>query len=82
MGTVEKLNVGIVGAAGQGASFRAAFDAHPAACIHDFVRSIVEGTPCPIGIYEAMGMSLPGLISQASISAGGAWMEVPDPRAW
>ena len=25
----ERLNVGVVGAAGRGASFRAAFDAHP-----------------------------------------------------
>jgi predicted dehydrogenase len=46
----------------------------------DFVRSIVNGVPCPIGIHEAMDMTLPGLISQASISAGGAWMPVPDSR--
>jgi predicted dehydrogenase len=48
----------------------------------DFVRSIVDGTPCPIGIHEAMDMTLPGLISQASISDGGRWMEVPDSREW
>ena len=48
----------------------------------DFVRSITEGTPCPIGIHAAMDMTLPGLISQASVQAGGAWMEVPDSRAW
>jgi predicted dehydrogenase len=48
----------------------------------DFVRSIVDGLPCPIGIHEAMDMTLPGLISQASIAAGGVWMEVPDSRAW
>ena len=48
----------------------------------DFVRSIVGGTPCPIGIHEAMDMTLPGLISQASISEGGRWMEVPDSRNW
>ncbi len=34
MHTIEKLNIGIVGAAGRGASFRAPFDAHPAAHIH------------------------------------------------
>lgn len=50
--------------------------------ILDFARSIVDGTPCPIGIHEAMDMTLPGLISQASITAGGAWMEVPDSREW
>ncbi len=34
MALIEKLNIGIVGAAGRGASFRAAFDAHPATRIH------------------------------------------------
>jgi predicted dehydrogenase len=48
----------------------------------DFINSIVEGTPCPIGIHEAMDMTLPGLISQASIANGGAWMDVPDSRDW
>jgi len=48
----------------------------------DFVHSIIEGTPSPIGIHKAMDMTLPGLISQASIAAGGAWMEVPDSRTW
>ena len=47
----------------------------------DFIRSIVDGMPCPIGIHEAMDMTLPGLISQASIAAGGIWMPVPDSRA-
>lgn len=48
----------------------------------DFLRSMLEGAPCPIGIHEAMDMTLPGLMSQASIAAGGAWMEVPDSRSW
>lgn len=48
----------------------------------DFVNSIVAGTPCPIGIHEAMDMTLPGLVSQASIANGGAWLDVPDSRAW
>ena len=48
----------------------------------DFINSIVEGTPCPIGIHEALDMTLPGLVSQASILDGGAWMEVPDSRTW
>ena len=34
MGVLEKLNVGIVGAAGRGASFRLALEAHPIARIH------------------------------------------------
>ena len=48
----------------------------------DFVRSIVDGTACPIGIHEAMDMTLPGLVSQASVATGGTWMPVPDSRAW
>jgi predicted dehydrogenase len=48
----------------------------------DFVRSIVEGVPCPIGIHEAMDMTLPGLVSQMSIAQGDVWMDVPDSRTW
>ncbi len=48
----------------------------------DFVNTIVDGTPCPIGIHEAMDMTVPGLVSQASIAQGGVWMDVPDSRDW
>ena len=48
----------------------------------DFINSIVHGTPCPIGVHEAMDMTLPGLISEASISNNGAWLDVPDSRLW
>lgn len=48
----------------------------------DFVNSIVTGAPCPIGIHEAMDMTLPGLVSQLSIANGGAWLDVPDSRLW
>ena len=50
--------------------------------ILDFVESITHDRPCPIGIHEAMDLTLPGLISQASIAAQGAWMDVPDSRTW
>ncbi|MBN1136509.1 MAG: Gfo/Idh/MocA family oxidoreductase [Anaerolineae bacterium] len=48
----------------------------------DFICCILDGAPCPIGIHEAMDMTLPGLISQASVANGGAWMDVPDSRNW
>jgi predicted dehydrogenase/ribosomal protein S18 acetylase RimI-like enzyme len=48
----------------------------------DFVNAIRGKAPCPIGIHEAMDMTLPGLISQESISRGGAWLDVPDSRVW
>lgn len=48
----------------------------------DFVNTILNGTPCPIGIHEAMDMTLPGLISQQSIREDGRWIDVPDSRTW
>jgi len=48
----------------------------------DFVNAIRGVAPCPIGIHEAMDMTLPGLVSQQSILRGGAWMDVPNSRAW
>jgi predicted dehydrogenase len=50
--------------------------------IRDFVRSIRGEIPCPVGIHEAMDMTLPGLISQQSILEDGRWIEVPDSRKW
>jgi predicted dehydrogenase/GNAT superfamily N-acetyltransferase len=48
----------------------------------DFLRAARGEIPCPIGIHEAMDMTLPGLVSQRSILAGGAWQGVPDSRHW
>jgi predicted dehydrogenase/RimJ/RimL family protein N-acetyltransferase len=50
--------------------------------VRDFVRSIRGEIDCPIGIHQAMDMTLPGLVSQQSILRGGAWMDVPDSRKW
>jgi hypothetical protein len=57
----------------------------PADCPHrplDFVNAIEGKAPCPIGIHEAMDMTLPGLVSQQSILEDGRWMSVPDSREW
>ncbi len=48
----------------------------------DFVRAIRGEAPSPLGIHEAMDITLPGLISQQSIQQDGAWLPVPDSRAW
>ena len=48
----------------------------------DFVNAIRGEAHCPIGIHEAMDMTLPGLISQQSIARDGRWLEVPDSREW
>lgn len=48
----------------------------------DFLDALTEGRPSPISIHRALDMTLPGLISQQSIRQGGAWLDVPDSRAW
>jgi len=50
--------------------------------ILDFVNAIEGSRPCPIGIDEAMDMTLPGLCSQESIRQEGRWIKVPDSREW
>ena len=50
--------------------------------ILDFVDAIAGTRPNPIGIHEAMDMTLPGLISQQSIARDSAWLPVPDSRTW
>jgi predicted dehydrogenase len=48
----------------------------------DFINSIINGATPPIGIHQAMDMTLPGLASQESIKSGGIWLDVPDSRTW
>jgi predicted dehydrogenase/GNAT superfamily N-acetyltransferase len=50
--------------------------------ILDFVNAVTGKAPCPIGIHEAMDMTLPGLVSQQSVLEGGRWIDVPDSRQW
>ncbi len=48
----------------------------------DMVAALEDGAPPTVGIHDAMDMTLPGLVSQASIHDGGRWMDVPDSREW
>ncbi|MCX5662904.1 MAG: Gfo/Idh/MocA family oxidoreductase [Planctomycetota bacterium] len=48
----------------------------------DFVTAIRTNGPSPIGVHEAMDMTLPGLVSQKSILEAGRWLDVPDSRTW
>ena len=48
----------------------------------DFVDAIRGERPAPVGIDEAMDMTLPGLVSQQSILQEGRWLDVPDSRTW
>jgi hypothetical protein len=46
----------------------------------DFLDAIEAGSKPPLGIYEALEMTLPGLVSERSIEQGGTWLAVPDPK--
>jgi predicted dehydrogenase len=46
----------------------------------DLVDAIEGERRCPIGIHEAMDMTLPGLCSQQSILEESRWIDVPDSR--
>lgn len=48
----------------------------------DFVRAILDQSKPPIGLHEALDMTLPGLVSQESIKQGSVWLDVPDSREW
>ena len=50
--------------------------------ILDFIDAVLGRRPCPIGIHEAMDMTLPGLTSQQSILQERRWLPVPDSREW
>jgi len=45
----------------------------------DLLEAIETGNRPPLDIYAALNMTLPGIISEQSIAAGGTWMAVPDP---
>lgn len=48
----------------------------------DFVDAVHGKARTPLGIHEGMDMTLPGILSQVSIANDGAWVDVPDSRAW
>jgi hypothetical protein len=52
--------------------------------ILDFLETAATGESpkglVPIDVYAALDMSLPGIVSEASINEGGGWHTVPDPR--
>ena len=48
----------------------------------DFLAAARGEQPSPLDIHAAMDMTLPGLVSQQSIAQKGAWLDVPDSRAW
>ena len=45
----------------------------------DFLDAIEAEAAPPLDIYAALNMTLPGILSEASLAAGGAWIAVPDP---
>lgn len=45
----------------------------------DLLHAIENGSRPPLDVYAALNMTLPGIVSEASIAAGGGWIAVPDP---
>lgn len=48
--------------------------------VGDFMAAIRSGQAPPIDVYRALDYTVPGLISEQSIAAGGAPLPVPDFR--
>lgn len=48
--------------------------------VREFVDCIVNDTKPPVDIYDALDMTVPGLVSEESINRGGVPMPVPDFR--
>lgn len=47
-----------------------------------FIDALLADRSPPIDVDRAMDMTLPGLISQHSMTEAGAWLDVPDSRDW
>ena len=48
--------------------------------VRELVDCIVNDTRPPVDIYDALDMTVPGLVSEESINRGGVPMPVPDFR--
>ncbi|MCI4438337.1 gfo/Idh/MocA family oxidoreductase, partial [archaeon] len=51
---------------------------------HEFIQSIIEKRSPAIGIYEALAMTVPGIIAHQSALRGGEQMWIPsfEPRSY
>jgi predicted dehydrogenase len=45
--------------------------------VHEFIQSIVEKRSPSVGVYEALAMTIPGIIAHQSALRGGEQMEIP-----
>jgi hypothetical protein len=45
--------------------------------IHEFIQSIVEKRSPAVGVYEALAMTIPGIIAHQSALRGGKQMRIP-----
>lgn len=50
--------------------------------IQDFIRSIVEGESVSVDIYQALNMTIPGILSEESILNNGKLVSFPDIKKW
>lgn len=47
-----------------------------------WLRALESGATPPIDVYAGLDMTLPGIVAHLSAEAGGAPLDVPDPRGW
>jgi predicted dehydrogenase len=50
--------------------------------VRDFLDAVLADREPELGIYAALDMTLPGLVSESSFYEHGAWRAVPNPRLW
>jgi predicted dehydrogenase len=50
--------------------------------VRDFLDAVLADSEPELGIYAALDMTLPGLVSESSFYEHGAWRAVPNPRLW
>lgn len=48
----------------------------------EFLDAVRGKRPSPIDVHRGLDYTLPGIVAAQSLAAGGAAVEVPDPRGW
>lgn len=75
-------DLGAAGDGDDGLAFRKRVVEADFVMFNEIFDHLLSGQEPPMGIHEALDLSLPGLVSQQSINENSAWMPVPDSRDW
>jgi predicted dehydrogenase len=61
-------------------AFASLFGPADAFMVEDFVDAVLAARPFAVDVYAGLDMTFPGLAAEASITQGGTWVHVPNPR--